>query len=125
MSEKPIPTESELAILQVLWEHGPSTVREVQEELSRQSGYTTVLKLLQIMYEKGLVDRRKDGRAHRYQPVIEKEKTQQEMLGKFTKQLFGGSMQQLIQRAITSEKLDRDDLNEIELLLQKLKDQNE
>jgi predicted transcriptional regulator len=121
MAKKSIPTETELAILQVLWDRGPSTVREVQESLSKDSGYTTVLKLMQIMYDKGLVDRHKEGRAHRYEPLIRKEETQQKMLGSFTEQLFGGSMQQLIQRAITSEKMDSDDLDEIEKLLQKLK----
>lgn len=121
MSKKPVPTESELLILQVLWSAGPSTVHEVREHLSQNSGYTTVLKLLQIMYEKELVDREKEGRAHRYRPLVKKDDIQEKMLGQFTKRLFGGSMQQLIQSAISSKKLDHDELDEIEDLLQKLK----
>lgn len=119
------PTEAELSILKVLWDRGPSTVREVQEALPEESGYTTVLKFLQIMHEKGIVDREKEGRAHRYWSLLEKEATQQKMLGKFADQLFDGSIQQLMQRAVSSEKLNRDDLNELEGLLQELKSQKE
>lgn len=123
MSPDKIPTEAELSILKVLWDHGPSTVREVQEALPDESGYTTVLKFLQIMHEKGIVDREKDGRAHRYWSLLEKETTQQKMLGKFADQLFDGSIQQLMQRAVSSKKLNRNDLDELEGLLQELKSQ--
>lgn len=121
MSSDKIPTEAELSILKVLWDHGPSTVREVQQALPDESGYTTVLKLLQIMHEKGIVDREKDGRAHRYWSLLEKEPTQQRMLTRFADQFFDGSIQQLMQRAISSEKLNRNDLDELEKLLQELK----
>lgn len=77
------------------------------------------------MHEKGIVDRKKDGRAHRYWSLLEKEATQQKMLGKFADQLFDGSIQQLMQRAVSSEKLNRDDLDEIEGLLQELRSQKE
>lgn len=120
-----IPTEAELSILKVLWDRGPSTVREVQKQLSGDSGYTTVLKFLQIMHEKGIVDREKDGRAHRYWPLLEKEATQQKILGKLTDQLFDGSVPQLMQRAVSSDNLQREDLDEIEKLLEKLKSQKE
>ena len=125
MSSEGIPTEAELSILKVLWNHGPSTVKEVQNELSGDSGYTTILKFLQIMHEKGIVDREKDGRAHRYWSLLEKEATQQKMLGKLTDQIFDGSIQQLMHRAVSSENLRGEDLNEIEELLKKLKSQRE
>lgn len=121
MDTEEFPTETELSILKILWNHGPSTVYEVQDALSQESGYTTVLKFLQIMHEKGIVDREKDGRAHRYWALLEKEETEQKMLGKFTDRLFDGSMQQLMQRAVSSDKLDCDDLDELEKLLQELK----
>ena len=125
MSSDRIPTEAELSILKVLWDRGPSTVREVREELSGDSGYTTVLKFLQIMHEKGLVDREKDGRAHRYWSLLEKEATQQKMLGKLTDQVFDGSIQQLMQRAVSSENVNRNDLEQLEGLLKELKSQKE
>lgn len=125
MAKEQIPTEAELSILKVLWDRGPSTVHEVQEALASESGYTTVLKFLQIMHDKGIVDREKDGRAHRYWSLLDKETTQQKMLGKFTDQLFDGSIQKLVQRAVSSEKVNRDDLDELEQLLQELKSQNE
>lgn len=121
MNGKQVPTDSELAILNVLWNRGPSTVQEVQTALSYEAGYTTVLKLMQIMHKKGLVSRKKEGRAHRYWPDIEQEETQREMLSRFSDRLFGGSMQQLIQRAITSGKLEKKDMDEIEKLLKELK----
>ena len=125
MSSDKVPTEAELSILKILWDHGPSTVREVQEALPDESGYTTVLKFLQIMHEKGIVDREKDGRAHRYWALLEKETTQQKMLGQFADRLFDGSITQLMQRAVSSEKLDRKDLDELEGLLQELKSQKQ
>ncbi len=125
MSNNDLPTKTELLILKVLWDRGPSTVHEVQEELKQDSGYTTVLKFLQIMYEKGLVEREKDGRAHRYWSLLEKEDTQQRMLGEFTDRLFDGSIPQLMHRAVSSNKLDRDDLDELDRLLQELKSKRE
>jgi predicted transcriptional regulator len=121
MSTDQLPTETELSILKILWDQGPSTVHEVLDALPQDSGYTTVLKFLQIMHEKGIVDREKDGRAHRYWSLLDKEETQQKMLGEFTNRLFDGSMQQLMQRAVSSDKLNRDDLDELQKLLQELK----
>lgn len=125
MPSNPVPTEAELSILKILWKKGPSTVHEVRGELSGDSGYTTVLKFLQIMLEKGMVDREKDGRAHRYWALLEKEETQQKMLSNFADRLFGGSVQQLMQRAISSEQLNREDLDELEELLDELKNRDE
>src|SRR6266487_4496212 len=86
------PTESELEILQVLWEKGRATVREVHEELSayKDSGYTTTLKLMQIMFEKGIVKRDDSNKTHIYTPNVSKEKTQPQMVGKMGGGLFGG-----------------------------------
>lgn len=125
MSADQVPTEAELSILKVLWDRGPSTVHEVQEALPSESGYTTVLKFLQIMHEKDIVDRKKEGRAHRYWSLLDKESTQHKMLRKFADQLFDGSIQQLMQRAVSSEKVNREDLDELEHLLQELKSQKE
>src|SRR5690606_28004718 len=91
------PTESELEILQVLWSKGTASVREVHEELSRtkEAGYTTTLKLMQIMHEKGLVKRDDSIKTHIYQPAVSREKTQKHMLGKTINTLFGGSATEL------------------------------
>src|SRR3989337_1896434 len=92
------PTESELEILQILWIKGLATVREVHEELikGKDIGYTTTLKLMQIMHDKGLVKRDESMRTHVYQPAVNKEKTQKHILGKMIDSLFGGSSTQLV-----------------------------
>src|ERR1700742_2836910 len=96
------PTESELEILQILWTKGLATVREVHEELARLKdvGYTTTLKLMQIMHEKGLVKRDDTIRTHIYQAAVNKEKTQKHLLGKMIDSLFGGSPTQLVIQAL-------------------------
>jgi len=117
------PTESELEILQVLWEKGRATVREVHEELSvyKDSGYTTTLKLMQIMFEKGIVKRDDSNKTHIYSPNISKEKTQQQMVGKMVDALFGGSATQLVMRALGSSQPSKQELEEIQKLLNDLK----
>lgn len=120
---KKTPTESELKILNVLWNQGPSTVHEVREHLSQETGYTTVLKLLQIMHDKKLVSREKEGRAHRYQANIKKENVQQHLLDRLMDNVFDGSMRQLIQQAISSDELDQNDWDELSNLMEKLKKQ--
>ena len=96
------PTESELEILQILWLKGLATVREVHEELAKfkDVGYTTTLKLMQIMHEKGLVKRDESMRTHVYQPAVNKEKTQKHLLTKMIDSLFGGSSTQLVLQAL-------------------------
>lgn len=118
----PRPTQAETAILQVLWERGPSTVREVYEVLSqeRSIGYTTVLKLLQIMHDKGLVRRDESRRSHRYQAVRSQERTQQQLLGDLLERAFGGSLRNLVVHALSSQKASRKDLAEIRNLLDEL-----
>ena len=115
----PRPTDSELAILRVLWERGPSTVREVQEALSA-SGYTTLLKLLQIMTEKGLVVRDESERAHVYAAALSEQRTQRQLLGDLMDRAFGGSPAKLVMQALSGRKATPDDLKAIRELLDRL-----
>jgi len=119
------PTESELEILQVLWQKGLASVREVHEELSKtkEAGYTTTLKLMQIMNEKGLVKRDDSIKTHIYQPAVTKEKTQKHMLGKMINTLFGGSTTELVIQALGNHKATADELEEIQKLLTEMKNQ--
>ena len=119
------PTESELEILQILWTKGLATVREVHEELAKtkDAGYTTTLKLMQIMHEKGLVKRDDSMRTHVYQAAVNKERTQKHLLTKMIDSLFGGSSTQLVIQALGSgeHKATREELEEIQALLNELK----
>ena len=119
------PTESELEILQVLWERDLASVREVHEELakSKDVGYTTTLKLMQIMHEKGLVKRDDTFKSHIYQAAVSKEKTQRHLLGKMINTLFGGSPTELIIQALGNHKATPAELEEIQQLLNNLKNQ--
>lgn len=119
------PTESELEILQVLWAKGTASVREVHEELSRtkEAGYTTTLKLMQIMHEKGLVRRDDSVKTHIYQPAVSREKTQKHLLGKMINTVFGGSTTQLVMQALGNHKASPDELEEIQQLIENLKKQ--
>jgi len=119
------PTESELEILQVLWERDLASVREVHEELakSKDVGYTTTLKLMQIMHEKGLVKRDDTFKSHIYQAAVSKEKTQRHLLGKMINTLFGGSPTELVIQALGSHKASPAELEEIQQLLNNLKNQ--
>lgn len=123
---KPIkPTESELEILQILWSKGLATVREVHEDLAsaKDVGYTTTLKLMQIMHEKGLVKRDDSMRTHVYQAAVNKEKTQKHLLGKMIDNLFGGSPTQLVIQALGEHKTSPEELQRIQALLDELKKQ--
>ncbi|RTL56624.1 MAG: BlaI/MecI/CopY family transcriptional regulator [Sphingobacteriales bacterium] len=117
------PTESELEILQILWQKGSATVREVHEVLSlhKDSGYTTTLKLMQIMYEKGLVIRNDQNKTHIYQPNVSKENTQQQLVGKMIHSLFGGSATALVMQALGTNKPNAEELQAIQTLLDNLK----
>lgn len=121
------PTESELEILQILWKNGTATVRDVHEELAqnKEVGYTTTLKLMQIMHEKGLVKRDESMRTHIYQPAVNKEKTQKHLLSKMIDSLFGGSSTQLVLQALGSsdQKVSAEELEEIQKLIENLKNQ--
>lgn len=109
------PTISELAILRVLWGRGPSTVREVHDELeeARPSGYTTTLKLMQIMAGKGLVERDETARAHVYKAACPREQIEREMVGDLLERLFSGSAAQLVQRALSVKRATPEELREI------------
>jgi len=119
------PTESELEILQVLWEKGLASVREVHEELSKtkEAGYTTTLKLMQIMNEKGLVKRDDSVKTHIYQPAVSREKTQKHLLSKMINTLFGGSATELVIQALGNHKATADELDEIQKVLSDMKNQ--
>ena len=121
------PTESELEILNILWMRNEATVREVHEELakSKDVGYTTTLKLMQIMNEKGLVKRDESMRTHLYQSAVNKEKTQKHLLNKMIDSLFGGSATQLVLQALGAgeQKLSAEELEKIQTLINNLKKQ--
>jgi predicted transcriptional regulator len=119
------PTESELEILGVLWARGLASVREVHEELakSKDVGYTTTLKLMQIMHEKGLVKRDDSVKTHIYQAAVSREKTQKHLLGKMIDGLFGGSPTQLVLQALGNYKASEAEIEEIQQLLNNLKKQ--
>lgn len=119
------PTESELEILRILWERNTASVREVHEELSKtkEAGYTTTLKLMQIMHEKGLVSRDDSIKTHIYHPEVSREKTQKHLIGKMITNLFGGSSTELVLHALGNHKASPEELEEIQQLLNNLKKQ--
>src|SRR3982750_2758335 len=118
-------TEGELEILQVLWDKGKATVREVHETIlqTKEAGYTTTLKLMQIMFEKGLVKRDDSAKTHIYQPNVSREKTQKQMVGKMIDTLFGGSPTELVMQALGNHKASAVELDEIQKLIDNLKNQ--
>lgn len=117
------PTESELEILGILWNKEKATVREVHEILAlhKDVGYTTTLKLMQIMYEKGLVSRDDKSKVHIYKPAINKQATQQQFLGKIINTLFSGSSTQLVMQALGDHQPNKEEIEQIEQLLKSLK----
>jgi BlaI family penicillinase repressor len=127
MSKTPIPkpTESELEILQVLWQHGPSTVRFANDQLSqkREVGYTTTLKLLQLMLDKGLVLREDDSKTHVYRAAVREEETQGLLLDRFVDATFGGSAGKLVMQALGNHPTSADELAQIRSLLNQIEQQ--
>lgn|SRR5581483_7619253 len=123
MSTAPKPTDAELAILRVLWTRGESTVREVSDELNRARpmGYTTVLKLMQIMTEKGLLLRDESSRTHIYRPRLSEEKTLRQLVQDLLQRAFGGSAQKLVMQALSANKASRAELDEIQKLIDEMK----
>ncbi len=118
--EKPLkPTDSELAILRVLWQRGASTVKEVQKvlEANKRTGYTTVLKFLQIMVEKGLVTRDEASFAHVYQARIPQEQTQRTLVADLMERAFEGSTSRLVLQALATKKATPSELAEIRKIL--------
>ncbi|SDK38127.1 Predicted transcriptional regulator [Catalinimonas alkaloidigena] len=117
---QPRPTEAELQILQILWQHGPSTVREVHERLNPATGYTTTLKLMQIMHEKGIVDRTPDGRQHVYRALLKEDETQRALLDRFLDTTFRGSAMKLVMQALGNRSTSDEELQQIRTLLDQL-----
>ena len=122
MSKAPLPTDAELAIVSVLWSRGPSTVREVHEALepTQGTGYTTALKLLQIMAQKGLVERDERSKSHIYRALPGKEQTQKRLLSDLMTRAFAGSASELVLRALSSKPTSKEELGEIRALLDRL-----
>ena len=116
---QPRPTDAELAILRVLWERGASTVRQVHEALAdtRDTGYTTTLKLMQIMADKGLVKRNETARTHIYSAMAGQEQTQQQLVRDLVDRAFGGSAAQLVMRALSADDASDAELREIRKLI--------
>jgi predicted transcriptional regulator len=119
-SKPPRPTDAELAILRILWDRGASTVRQVHETLSRErpSAYTTALKMLQIMTEKGLVRRDDRDRTHIYQSKLTEEQTQRQLVRDLVDRAFGGSASKLVLQALTTKRATPDELVEIRKLIE-------
>ena len=113
------PTDAELAILRVLWARGPSTVRQVHETLAdtRETGYTTTLKLMQIMADKGLVERNETTRTHVYAAIAGEEQTQRQLVKDLVDRAFGGSAATLVLRALSAEGASESELREIRKLI--------
>lgn len=117
------PTESEMEILQVIWEKGQASVREVHEALlsHKDIGYTTTLKLMQIMFEKGLLERDDSYRTHIYKPALTQERAQKHMINKMITTLFSGSPADLVLQVLGNHKTSEEELKKIEDLLDQIK----
>lgn len=115
----PGPTQVELEILNVLWDRGPSTVRQVHNELAaeRDTGYSTTLKMMQVMLEKGLLERDESVRPQLYRPAESREKTQMRMLDRLVQGAFGGAMSTLLINAISSKRVSPEELKEIKRII--------
>lgn len=122
-SEISKPTEAELQILQVLWKKGKATVREVHQELANQEdkevGYTTTLKIMQIMAEKNLVSRDTEGKTHIYEALVRENDTQKHLLDRFLHTAFGGSAKKLVMQVLGNETTSKEELDEIKKMIDK------
>ena len=122
-TQTPKPTDGELEILQVLWQNGPATVRFVNDELNKikEVGYTTTLKMMQLMTEKNMVRRDESSRSHVYEPLLKEETTQKQLLHKFLDTTFRGSASKLVMQALGNHQTTPEELDQIRALLNKLK----
>lgn len=118
----PKPTEAELEILQVIWDNGPSTVRFVNDTLSERKkvGYTTTLKIMQIMADKRILERDTSGKTHIYKAAVGQQETQQQLIDKLTTTAFGGSAMKLVMQALGNKKSTAEELKEIRAFLDQL-----
>ena len=117
----PVPTDRELTILGILWGNGPSTVRQVNDQMNKQqrTGYTTTLKFMQIMTAKGLLVRDDSKFQHVYKPAISEERTQNQVVGDLLEKAFSGSAEKLVMRALSAKKISAEELARIKTLLKK------
>lgn len=113
----PMPNPAELDILAVLWRLGPSTVREVHAELAKDTGYTTTLKQMQLMHDKGLLARSERFRSHLYRPAVSQEQIQQQVAGDMLARVFGSSARSLLVGALAAQPVSRQELAEIQKML--------
>lgn len=120
------PTEAELEILQILWAKGPASVRQVNDQLNerREVGYTTTLKIMQIMADKGLVSRNTESRTHIYQASINEEDTQKQLLQKFVDATFRGSAMKMVMQALGNHEASDEELEEIKALIDRIEKQS-
>jgi len=118
------PTGKELEILNVLWQTGPATVRQINEQISKQqkTGYTTTLKLMQIMTDKGLLVRDGSNFQHIYKPAISQEKTQNKIVGELLDKAFAGSAEKLVMRALSAKKVSAEELEKIKKMIDKMRE---
>ncbi len=120
----PKPSDGELKILQVLWNQGPLSVRAVHETLSqdREVGYTTTLKIMQIMAEKGLVNRNTESRTHIYEAAVQEDEIQSRLLNQFVRNAFQGSAMKMVMQALGNHKASPEELDEIKALIRKIEE---
>jgi predicted transcriptional regulator len=118
----PRPTAAELEVLQILWKHGPCTVRFVNDRLNQKKtvGYTTTLKIMQLMFEKKLLERDESTRSHLYRPVVKENETQGLLLDRFLETAFGGSALKLVMQALGNHKASKEEISQIRDLLDNL-----
>jgi BlaI family transcriptional regulator, penicillinase repressor len=116
------PTESELEILKILWQMGRATVKQVNEEINqtKETGYTTTLKIMQIMFEKGLVSRNTDGKQHVFEAIVGEEETQKSLLNRFIDSTFQGNAMSLVMQALGNHHASEEELSELKKLIQQL-----
>lgn len=121
------PTEAELEILQILWQYGPSTVRFINEKQNekKEAGYTTTLKIMQIMAEKGMLSVNKESRQHVYTPTLDEDETKSKLLDGFLKKTFSGSAMKMVMQALGNHKPSKKELDEIKDLIEKIENQSE
>ena len=117
MKSLPRPTDSELAILRVLWRRGPCTVREVHDLIGKSTVYTTILKLMQIMRDKGLVVSDDTARAHVFSAALQEDETQKQLVADLLERAFGGSTQKLVQHALAGSQPSQEEIRELKCLL--------
>ncbi len=118
------PTEREIEILKILWQRGPSTVRQVNEVMNarQQTGYTTTLKLMQIMVDKGLISRDDSQFKHLFEAAVSEESTQKQLVGNLLERVFSGSTEKLVMRALSAKKISKRDLGKIRELIERMEE---